>query len=527
MAMKGRIEAGLFAGLLLLACGLSVQLAGTWWTRIDLTADQRHTLAPATLDLLRRGPVEVRAYLPSRMPAPWSARVQAMRDMLRTYVAAAEGRLTLVVVDPSDPSLTTEQRAAIDAEAKSFGIEEADVSVIEGARQRREARWFGLALLHADRQVVVPPVRRIDDMEFEITRQLRRLLSEDGKPPRIGLSQGHGEPDVLQSPLAGPLGASGELINVDLGVDLLPPNLDALVILAPTRRFNDRERFVIDQFLMQGKSLILLLDYRERSQVLTDVLVPVNSGLEPILEGVGVTMDTNLTVFDPRRSVPAPLDRGNDGRVRTAHHSAYILVDTFAAHPITTGLGRLIVPMAVPLRVEKARAQGHAVTALVEAGPTAFSRFNLAKFDPSAVAAPLPTDKPGPFIVAATIEGVFKSTVAEPPPRPVDKPLDPRTGAPDPPPITTAHGPARIMVITSGRRMLAAGADATVLMQNAVDWAVTSTDLAGLRARRAEDPPLRPTSGRTQVWIQAANVLGPPFLLLLFGALRAIRRRRR
>lgn len=527
MAMKGRVEAGLFASLLLVACAGAVSLAGTWWTRVDLTADQRHTLAPVTLELLRRGPVEVRAFLPSRMPAPWSGRVQAMRDMLRTYVAAAEGRLTLVVVDPSDPDLTAEQRAAIDAEAQSFGIEEADVAVVEGARQRRERRWFGLALLHADQKVVVPPVRRVDDIEFEITRQLRRLLSEDARLPRIGLSQGHGEPDVLQSPLAGPLGASGELVNVTIGTDLLPPNLDALVVLAPTRRFNDRERFVIDQFVMQGKSLILLLDYRERSQVLTDVLVPINTGLEPILEGIGVAMDTNLTVFDPSRHVQAPLNRGDDGRVRTAHHAAYILVDTFAAHPITTGLGRLIMPMAVPMRVEAARAKGHTVTPLVQAGPTAFSRFNLAQFDPSAVAAPLPADKPGPFIIAAIVEGVFKTTVADPPPRPADKPLDPRTGAPDPPPITTAHGPARVMVITSGRRMLAAGADATVLMQNAVDWAVTSTDLAGLRARRAEDPPLEPTDSRTQVWLQAANVLGPALLLLIFGALRAMRRRRR
>lgn len=536
MALKGRVEAGLAAGLLLVACVLAVQLAGTWWSRFDLTADQRHTLAPVTVDLLRRAPVEVRAFLPSRMPAPWSARVQAVRDMLRTYSAAAKGQLKVVIVDPSDPDLSPEARAKIDADAQSLGIEEADVAVVQGARQTRERRWFGLAMLHADRKVVVPPLRRIDDIEFEITRHLRRLLSAQGKPPRIGLSQGHGEPDLLESPLAAPLGASGELVNVEVGDELLPGNLDALVIVAPMRRFNDRARYVVDQFLMRGKAVVMLLDYRERSQVLPDVLVPVNMGLEPILEAAGVAVDTNLTVFDPTRHVAAPLSRASDGSVRTAHHPAYVLFERFAEHPVTQGLARLVVPMAVPLRFEDATRLGHAVQPLVTSAPSAFARFNLAQFDPKAVAAPLPKDAGGPFVVALTVEGQFASSLDAIPERPKPKspttapttaPAAPTAGKPDPPLIQTAHGTARLMVITSGRRMLAAGGDAGLLLQNAVDWAVTATDLAGLRARKAVDPPLRAVDADTQRWLKIGNVIGPAALLLLFGLIRALRRRRR
>jgi hypothetical protein len=454
--------------------------------------------------------------------------VQAVRDMLRTCSNAANGRLKVVIQDPTDPDLTPEERAALDADAKSFGIQEADISVVQGARQTRERRWFGLAFLHADRKVVVPPIRRIDDIEFEIARHLRRLLSAQGKPPRIGLSQGHGEPDLLESPLAAPLGASGELINVRVEADALPANLDALVIVAPTRRFHDRARYVVDQFLMQGKAVVMLLDYRERSRVLTDVLVPINTGLEPIVEAAGVAMDTNLTVFDPSRNVAAPLNRAQDGSVRTAHHPAYVLFEKFADHPVTQGLARLVVPMAVPLRFEDATRAGHTVQPLVTSAETAFARFNLAKFDPSAVAQPAPKDAGGPFVVGLTVEGQFESSMDTIPARPKDSPDRPDVPRkPDPPLIQTAHGTARLMVITSGRRMLAAGADASLLLQNAVDWAVTSTDLAGLRARRAVDPPLRAIDGATQNWLKFANVVGPAALLLLLGAARALRRRRR
>lgn len=527
MALKGRLEAYGFSILLLVAAGLAVHLAGNWWGQIDLTRDQRHTLAPITVDLLRRGPTEVHAFLPSRMPAPWSARVQATRDLLRRLQAASGGLLTVIEYDPGDPDLRPDARAAIDAKARSLGIRAADIAVVEGARQRREQRWFGLALLHADRQAVVPPIERISTLEFAITRRLRRLHSADGKAPRIGLSQGHGEPDLLQSPLAGPLGASGDLVNVEVGVDRLPPNLDALVVFAPQRRFTPRERFVIEQFLLQGKAVVLLLDYRERSKVLTDVLVPVTTGLEPLVAGVGLSVDTDRTVFDPQRHVPAPLDRASDGRVRMAHHPAWVLIDRFATHPTTAGLGRVVVPMAAPLDPSAAVAKGFAVARLIESADSSVARYNLAQFDPKGLLTPQPKDVAGPFLLAAAVEGTFTSTFEAAPPRPADAPLDPRTGAPDPPPITTGHGPGKLLVVTSGRRMLAAGGDAALFLQSAVDWAVTATDLAALRSRRAEAAPLRPTTAREQVWFRAAQILGPPLLLLICGLLGAWWRRRR
>lgn len=95
--------------------------------------------------------------------------------------------------------------------------------------------------------------------------------------------------------------------------------------------------------------------------------------------------------------------------------------------------------------------------------------------------------------------------------------------------IAQGRGAGRLLVVTSGRRLLAAGEDAQVFLANAVDWAVTASDLAGLRARAATDPPLRPITSSEQSGLRNANVLGPPLLLLLVGLVRAalVRRRRR
>ena len=129
----------------------------------------------------------------------------------------------------------------------------------------------------------------------------------------------------------------------------------------------------------------------------------------------------------------------------------------------------------------------------------------------------------GPRAFAVALVGTFPSAFAG-----AEVPARAEPGPPDPPTIPAGRGEARFLVVTSGRRLLAAGADSQLLLQNAVDWAVTATDLAGLRARRAQDPPLRPVSAATRSWVRVGNVVGPPlFLLLLVGLRSRLRRRRR
>jgi len=81
------------------------------------------------------------------------------------------------------------------------------------------------------------------------------------------------------------------------------------------------------------------------------------------------------------------------------------------------------------------------------------------------------------------------------------------------------------VVVTSGTRMLAAGENALVFLQNAVEWGLTDDALAGLRARAAEDPPLEDTTAATRRLMRYGLAIGPSLLLLLIGGLRRWGRR--
>ncbi|MEZ4465714.1 MAG: GldG family protein [bacterium] len=467
-------------------------VAGQRAWRVDLTADARYTLAPETRALLAelRAPLEIRAFLPSTAPAPWSDAARALADLLQSVQAEVGEGVLIRVRDPSE-ALDPEARAALDEEARGYGLRPAEVPSLAGGQRQSATTWFGLALLYEDEQAVVPPTARVADLEFELARALREVLRPETRRPLVLLSQGHGEPDLLQSPLAPRLRASGDLENFKLDGDLLPGRADALVILGPTRPFDERDRYVIDQFLMSGRAVVAFLDYRQRSTVFPDVLVPVDTGLEPLLAGLGVQVETGWSLLDRTRSgsgAAAP------GRGRPGDHREPPGVDRDDGpgrdHPATRGLRSLVAPLAAPSRWP-ARGPGHQVVVLAEAEATAVRRQGLQRFDPMPLRTP-PADATqeqgvGSRAFAVAVVGSFPSGFEAPPPREAG-------GPPDPPIITAGQGEARLLVVTSGRRLLAAGADSQLLLQNAVDWAVTATDLAGLRARQAQDPPLRPVS---------------------------------
>ncbi|MCB9542555.1 MAG: GldG family protein [Myxococcales bacterium] len=525
---RGALTAAATVALLALAAAQLVWLAEQNPVRIDLTADARHTLAPITRALVAEAeaPIEIRAFLPSRIQPPYRASVVALADVLDAL--AAEGA-RVVVRDPSDEG---QDAAALDEEAAGYGIPKVAVAETAGDRRVRRELRFGVAVLYHDRQAVVGPVAVPADAEYAVARALHTAIRGGGRPV-IGVAEGHGEPDIVQSPLATLLAPLGEVQPVAIDGRPLPPGLDLVLIVAPTKPFDARARYVLDQHLMRGGAVVALLDYRPASTVFPDVLVPVTTGLEPLLAHHGLVIDTDRAVVDRARPMPAPIGRDANGRVITVDHPLYPLIRDLAQdHPVTRGLQSLVTPLAAPIALRPPK--GAHAAALARSGPGSVTRTEVRALDPASVrAAPAAGDKaveaPGPAVVAAAVEGVLSSAFSEadrPPPPAVETPFG---GAPRPEPPFLASGQreARLLVVTSGGRMLAAQENALLLLQNAVEWAVTAGALAELRARAAEDPPLDETTAATRTRVKLAALVGPTLLLLMFGAARRWRRRAR
>jgi hypothetical protein len=317
------LESVLGVGLLGLVAVLLNVVAGQHALRFDLTADARYTLAPETRALLGelKSPLEIKLFLPSTAPAPWSDAARGLADLVEAGRAHAGGRLRVITYDTAEAEAATQ--------AASHGLLPADFG------PRGGQAYFGAVLLYEDEKALLPPTPVVADLEFELARALRDVLRPEVRKPLILFSQGHGEPDVVASPMAARLRASGELENFALDADLLPGKADALVILGPTRPFDARSRYVIDQFLMEGGTVLAFIDYRPRSSMFPDLLVAVESGLEPLFAHLGVPVETDRTVLDRARAQPAPLSQGADGRPVVARHPMH--VGTTALSPTPPG----------------------------------------------------------------------------------------------------------------------------------------------------------------------------------------------
>lgn len=521
---RHRIQSALAIALLLLAAALINALAARHPLRLDLTADGRHTLAPITRELLSEaeGPVEVRAYLPSRIQPPYRRAARALRDTLAELAAAGDVRLR--IEDPTDPGLGPDERTALDEAAAGFGITAVPVQLAEGdALVQREVR-FGVAFLYRERQAVADPIERPADAEYALARALRAVVRGDVRRPVIGVAAGHGEPDLADSPVATLLAPLGEVQRVPLDGRPLPARLDVLIVIGPRQPYGERDRYVIDQHLMRGGALVALLDYHPPSAVFPDVLVPLETGLEPLLTAYGIDIDPSRTALDRTRALPAPVGRDANGRVITVNHPLFPRIrDLDPAHPTTRGLSSLATPLAAPVSVEQARAMRLDGHILARTGPDAATRTGVATLDPAKYAAPDTTEVPGPVAVAAAVAGRLPSAFVD-----RERPPPPREarGAPEPPFTDRGREPARLVVVTSGTRMLAAGENALVFLQNAVEWALSDGALSALRARAAEDPPLEDTAAATRRLMRYGLTAGPTLLLLLFGGLRRWRRGR-
>ncbi len=506
--------------LLCVAAWLINVVAGQTRARIDLTADQRHTLSPVTLRLLQSStaPIEARAYLPANVQPPHSGTVQATRDLLEEYRAASDGRFRVVWRDPSDEDLDPSQRTAMQEEAKGYGIEPTELVVTRGAKRVRQRVVFGVVLLHRDRHAVIHPSTAPDRLEHDITRALKEVLRPRARRPVIGVAVGRGEPDLINSPVAQLLSAAGDLQPVELSGDLIPAQVDVLLVLGPKRPFNERARYAIDQFLMHGGALVAWLDYRPRSEAFPDILVPTTTGLEPLLASYGLHIDHQHTVVDRVRNAQAPVSRG--GQAAFANHPLYIEAEP-TDHPVTRGLASLVVPLATPIRAE----EGHPFAV---SSKDSTLRANVRSLDPTTLETDRDAETPGPATVGMTLTRTLTSAFAEQPvPTRGDVATATTRPAPDPPKIVRGQGEARLLVVTSGARMLAAQANGLLLLQNAVDWALADTDLVAIRGRRAADPPLRTTSAGQRVAVKWGVTLVPPVLVLLAGVLRWRRRRGR
>lgn len=324
--------------------------------KLDLTAKNTYTLSNVTKQKLKKldDIVNIKVYASEDLPAQYLQIKQYLRDILRDYQFMSSGKVRVKWIDPSEDE-------EIIQEAQRLGIPQLQFSDIQQDQFQVTKGFLGVAIVYEDQAETIPLVESTRDLEYQLTSKIYKLVRD--KEPQLAFTTEHGEKTtaVMQQSQNMPQQIlAKETLSEEFSVsdfaiasgsaNLIPDKYNGLVVLGPNKEFDSHGKYVLDQFLMQGKPITFLLDSIEVSNNLQSS--NANHGLYELLKNYGIELKKSLV-----------LDRTNEVANFNAGQTMFLTPYPYwvkavsqnlnKEHPVTQGIQQLVLPWVSPLEFDQ------------------------------------------------------------------------------------------------------------------------------------------------------------------------------
>lgn len=508
-------------------------LSSRRFLRADLTEDKRYTVSKSTKNLIKGldDIVTITAYF-STEPAEVAQIRQDVRDVLDEYKAFSQ-KLQIDFIDPADFDDAQKQ------ELRFKGISEIRINVYKKDKAEIANVYMAISVGYSGKEEVLPIVRSTANLEYELTSAILKATTKEAKT--VGFLTGHDEFDInAQTPGHQQFrqlldkNAQGQynLTTVDLQTgEPVDAAVTTLVVAGPKRTLTEREKYEIDQFIMRGGGAIFLVD-PITMQPQTLQATPLSTGLNELLEHYGIKLGNNL-IADRRFHDNVQLQQGRVTFVQPYPYFVKIAKPNFSKeHTITNQLESLTLPWTSS--VEILTVEGITATPLAktsEFGQSAQGVYNLMPGTPMPPNAELQA-----YTVAAALAGKFKSFYADKEIPQVDSTASAESqtekDSPDPTQDTaerttiTESAETQIVVVGTAQFLTQLNSHSVAFFLNSVDWLTLGDALIGIRSHAITDRPLKNTSGFEKNFIKYFCTAGIPLLVVIFGLIRYLLKRR-
>ena len=317
-------------GLLVVGLVLVNYLASSVPVRVDATAESIYSLSDGTRRMLGKieEPVSVDLYFSkdaSGLPIAYKNYAARVQEMLRQYVRAARGKVTLNIINPR-PDTPEEEKAT------ASGL------TPQVAQQGGEQFFFGLIVTQADQQKTIAAFtpQREQFLEYDLSKLIYSVQQLDKR--KLGLItslplQGTSpqemqmmmmmrrQPQPSQTVMS-ELEQSFKIVTVESSANELPGDLDALMVVHP-QGLSPRLQFAIDQFILGGKPVFLALDpssqhFKRQSNpqqmMMGGGAQNVTSDLPALLGAYEISYDSQKVVGDLENATQVQTGGGNIAR---------------------------------------------------------------------------------------------------------------------------------------------------------------------------------------------------------------------
>lgn len=399
--------------------------------------------------------------------------------------------------------------------AKDYGFKPMATSLLS-----REKFYFYMTLSQGEQVVQVP----LDDMsaasfERNLATAVKRFAS--GFTKTIAFVA----PQQDANPYGMPGGAQFNQLEQFLGVELNVTREDLsdgsvsgqadILFLAAPKDLNEKQVFAIDQFLMQGGTVIAATSpYTANLSQRSLTLQQQTSGLGDWLKHQGINIDSKLVMDKQNVPFPVPVTRSLGAfsvqEMRMLDYPYFIDVrddGLNADNPITANLPQATLAWASPIVLDTEKQKTRKVTELLRSSPQSWLSSSLnvmPQMTETGVAPYVPEGEQKSQLLGVVVQGRFDSFFAGKESPLLKEDTNTQTNSEEKPAEKTekiggviAHSPesARIILFSSndflGDAVLSvAGAasggqylNSLQMLTNTMDWAMEDESLVSIRAR--------------------------------------------
>ncbi len=491
--MKTRAAVASYIVLVLIIIVLVNVLSEKLFFRLDLTSDHKYTMSKSTRNILKglSQPVTIKAYFSRDLPPDVARDISRARsdfkELLVEYSSISKGKLVYEFIDPKDEA--TEQEAIQD------GIQ----PVIIGSREKDKSvqikAFLGAIIKIGEKKEIIPIIQPGAALEYAVSSAIKKLSVT--RKPIIAFLSGQGEPAAEAIPqVYQSLSVlnSIEYVHLTDSVKALE-KYSTLAIVAPKDSFSESQLDQLDEFLNQGKNILIALN-RVQGDLNKGLGSGISTGLEKWLLKKGISVDNNFVLDVNCASIGLRQQTGAFSYTTSVSFPFIPVLTAFAQHPITTGLSSVMMQFASTVTFK---------------GDSGVEFIPLVMTSKKSALRPVPAYfdfqyqwKEQDFPLSNLVVGAAVKLKSENGKRA----------------RMVIFGDGDFPVNGSGEQAMQLSADNINLFANSIDWLSDDTGLIELRTKGVVLRPLEQIDDSTKLILKWMNFLLPILIIIIYGFFR-------
>ena len=257
-----------------------VNIIGSYvYTRIDLTSEKRYTLSDTSKEILKNldDYVYIRIYLEGEFPAGFKKLRKETKEMLDEFRAYSKF-IDYAFINPSESNDQAERQETYKLLWQS-GLNYYTETIQTNTGMQQIMIWPGIIMSYREKELAIDLLsgqsgqnqetvlnNSAQDLEFKLISAIKELSTNTR--PSIAFVDGHGElsdnevydiANTLSKKFNIKRATLNEQVNALLKRDvdsdsniIIRPAYNAIIIAKPTIPFSEKDKFLIDQYVMYG-----------------------------------------------------------------------------------------------------------------------------------------------------------------------------------------------------------------------------------------------------------------------------------